>query len=502
MQSIRLVNYRCFKNTGQIELKPLNLLVGANSSGKSSLAEFFPLLQQSSGVKLDGVFRWSKEGGIDYGSFANAILDDESVPPAEREMQVEFSFKRDHSNYAVQTQTKHSEDFKVTLKIRQPKGENIEQLSELILECSDVIRLGFDGTRLSLEINGESYDPGPQKLSYTSVEGLLPLVVTESLDTKNRGDYRIQFFPGAVFHAPCADDDLERALQKSGSLQLLGRILSMEEARAAVKSLGFGDDEKKAGLLQRRSVFLNLNELLREVNRYTESFAAHLFYVKPLRSYPRRIYHQDNLAWRQAGSDVGDVAGFILRQRRLGTLKDFNDWCLKRFGFTLNTHQQDGTVSLWIQLRGERERNIVDVGFGYAQLIPIVVLLWHEAVANVQERSFGGDPVPVLFIIEQPELHLHPRLTGMFAAALGQVVREATERGLKLQLMVETHSEVMIRRICSQVRLGELDNQAVQVLMFNPEHNEQGRAQIEVGSIEQDGSLRNWPYGFLADRAY
>ncbi|WP_404801418.1 AAA family ATPase, partial [Aeromonas media] len=38
MKSIRIKNLRCFEDTGYIDIKPINLLVGLNSTGKSSFA--------------------------------------------------------------------------------------------------------------------------------------------------------------------------------------------------------------------------------------------------------------------------------------------------------------------------------------------------------------------------------------------------------------------------------------------------------------------------------
>ena len=72
MKSIRLKNYRCFKDTGSIELKPINLLLGANSSGKSSILKFFPLLKQSMGIRLNGVFRWLGND-VDFKDFNNRL---------------------------------------------------------------------------------------------------------------------------------------------------------------------------------------------------------------------------------------------------------------------------------------------------------------------------------------------------------------------------------------------------------------------------------------------
>jgi len=47
MDAIRIENLRSLTDTGFVELKPLILLVGQNSSGKSSFLRFFPLLRQS-----------------------------------------------------------------------------------------------------------------------------------------------------------------------------------------------------------------------------------------------------------------------------------------------------------------------------------------------------------------------------------------------------------------------------------------------------------------------
>lgn len=47
MDSLRLKNFRCLEDTGMVDFAPLNILVGANSSGKSSFLKFFYLLKQT-----------------------------------------------------------------------------------------------------------------------------------------------------------------------------------------------------------------------------------------------------------------------------------------------------------------------------------------------------------------------------------------------------------------------------------------------------------------------
>lgn len=54
MEKLRFRNYRCFEDTGGVEIKPVTVLIGANSSGKSSFLEFFPLMKQSVGEMVNG----------------------------------------------------------------------------------------------------------------------------------------------------------------------------------------------------------------------------------------------------------------------------------------------------------------------------------------------------------------------------------------------------------------------------------------------------------------
>ena len=47
LKSISLENYKCFKNSGEIEIAPLTVLCGVNSSGKSSILKSLLMLKQS-----------------------------------------------------------------------------------------------------------------------------------------------------------------------------------------------------------------------------------------------------------------------------------------------------------------------------------------------------------------------------------------------------------------------------------------------------------------------
>ena len=70
---IRIENLRSLKDTGFVELRPLTLLLGANSSGKSTFLRSFPLFTQSVNKKLRGALSWFDDSLVDFGDYDTAI---------------------------------------------------------------------------------------------------------------------------------------------------------------------------------------------------------------------------------------------------------------------------------------------------------------------------------------------------------------------------------------------------------------------------------------------
>ena len=72
MKSIQVKNFRSFQDSGKIEFNDVNLFLGKNSSGKSSILRLFPLFKQSILHELRGPFMWYDET-YDFGSFSNVL---------------------------------------------------------------------------------------------------------------------------------------------------------------------------------------------------------------------------------------------------------------------------------------------------------------------------------------------------------------------------------------------------------------------------------------------
>jgi predicted ATPase len=72
MKSIRVQNLRSLRDTGFIDLKPITVLLGSNSSGKSTFLRVLPLCHQSAEARTVGPVLWNGRF-TDFGSFEEAV---------------------------------------------------------------------------------------------------------------------------------------------------------------------------------------------------------------------------------------------------------------------------------------------------------------------------------------------------------------------------------------------------------------------------------------------
>jgi predicted ATPase len=120
--------------------------------------------------------------------------------------------------------------------------------------------------------------------------------------------------------------------------------------------------------------------------------------------------------------------------------------------------------------------SIADVGFGVSQTLPVVVAL-HAAKK--------GQAV----YIEQPEIHLHPRAQ----VALATVLADAAKRGV--QVIIETHSQILLLALQTLVAKGELSTDAIILHWFTRDENN-GTTTIRSAQLDNAGAFGDWPEDF------
>ena len=129
---------------------------------------------------------------------------------------------------------------------------------------------------------------------------------------------------------------------------------------------------------------------------------------------------------------------------------------------------------------GEAE-NLADAGFGCSQILPILV-----AGLNCEPGS--------LLIIQQPEIHLHPKAQ----AELGSFLYMVAKKGV--QLIVETHSEQLLLRLQSHIAAGDLGLEDICVYCTDYDQNNNNKILRNL-PIGEDGIFtKEWPRGFFPER--
>ena len=170
--------------------------------------------------------------------------------------------------------------------------------------------------------------------------------------------------------------------------------------------------------------------------------------------YLAHMYFNDSHRWMNLKNTIerfGQVAGL------------FDEISIKPLGkkdsepFQIQVRKFDG------RLKGPH-RNLVDVGYGVSQVLPIITELLSQ-------------DAPSLFLLQQPEVHLHPRAQAALGSLFCQVARPDR------QLVVETHSDHLLDRVRMDVRDGttELKPEDVSILFF-----ERGDLDVRIHSIRLD----------------
>lgn len=125
--------------------------------------------------------------------------------------------------------------------------------------------------------------------------------------------------------------------------------------------------------------------------------------------------------------------------------------------------------------------DIADVGFGVSQVLPVVVAL--AAAAPGQ-----------LVYVEQPELHLHPRAQ----RAIGRLLAEAAARGVCV--VAETHSRLVLRAAQIALARGVLRPDAVGLHWFCRDP-ESGFSEVALAELDERGTFGDWPVDFSETEA-
>lgn len=440
---LHLKNFKGWRDTKPVTLKPLTVLFGTNSSGKSSLEQFFLMLRQtveSSDRKLV-LHPGDRESAVNLGSF------EEMIYRRDKTARLGFDFE-----WILPR----------PLNVKDPKtaktwtGDRVGFECQLGLQNGKLTQLGVDrfayrlrkgGTEvLNVKIEGTEGSKAEYKLSaepYT-------LVRVTGRQWQLGVPSRFYGFPeqvGAYYQNADFVQDLSLALEKMlRSVCYLGPLRSRGErlyqwAGGEPENVGFSGEQSVSAMLAAKERSLNTR------------------HGKHKRPFQKLIAEQ---------------------LRQLGLIDSFD---VKQ----ISANRKEYEVKIktpgapdWVDLP--------DVGFGVSQVLPVVVQCFYA-------------PAGSILFIEQPELHLHPsaqaNLADLFIDALSSC-EDGAPRGI--QLIVETHSEHFLNRL--QRRIAENDPtrpiKSKDIACYFAKTTGQ-ESSLEALQMDLFGNIQNWPPNFFGD---
>ena len=217
-------------------------------------------------------------------------------------------------------------------------------------------------------------------------------------------------------------------------------------------------------------------------------------YLGPLREYPLRVYPWNGQMPGQLGVKGEFAVQALLASANLRTRKtDEDHWksnlvahvsrWLKAMDIADELEiDRQGKSNLYqvVVVRGKERANLVDVGFGVSQVLPVIALAYFV-------------PPGSTVILEQPEIHLHPLAQAHLANLLVEVSRER-----RVQFLVETHSEHLFRRL--QSLIADQATTPDQCALYFVGHGDEG-ATLRTLEVDDLGRVKNWPQRFFGDTA-
>ncbi|POV71049.1 AAA family ATPase, partial [Acinetobacter sp. ACNIH4] len=228
-----------------------------------------------------------------------------------------------------------------------------------------------------------------------------------------------------------------------------------------------------------------INNIIVDIASDLKSKLEKISYIGPLRKRIEKTYIIENDFETSVGCE-GDKIGYFLYAHGDTILQHINKYFLQ-YGIPyeiLIKKLGDDTTGpiISILLKDLRTDTIVapsDVGVGISQLLPIIV----EGI--IRENSS--------ICIEQPEIHLHPKLQ----ADLAEFFVDTCKNN---QWIIETHSEALMLRLQKLLRLKDkrLKYNDISIIYVHPTNNGSRLYQIR---LDEDGKFRDeWPVGFFDER--
>ena len=470
IDEIVLDQFQGFGRRQTIPLKPLTLIYGPNAAGKSSILRALRLLNQSvlAGAGRPslsqnragtGSFVFDGED-ISMASFQNTVYKHEvseaggvllpmtigctmrlEATPSNRSSDWHFWFRAVTVEWSS-VSPGAIRDISLMFHSRQSGLENVRILFDVDPLGGQAHPSSFSGEETLRSIHlGRGRPTSAEEANMASPDLLIAMEAEE--------DYASSF-----------DSSWENYILEQAHFQMSSLIPRVRQgARNSSNGSPYGRFPGNPTSMDRQFRFLN--ELLSLPIQLLNRQARGTGYVGPLRKIEQRLnFVQATESFTDPDDRQGEPGGQENQDPRLsGWLERLTDgrYSFRRVEFTSEEIGIFGALQADFIYDNftKTQVSFQDVGVGLSQVMPIL----RSLIAMKP-----GSAVSKALLIEQPELHLHPKMQFNLADLL---IDAATRRGV--QIVAETHSEAFLLRVQKQLREGTLDPSDVQVLYVDNE---------------------------------
>jgi predicted ATPase len=440
LTSLRIRNFKAWKDTEDVRLAPLTVIFGANSAGKSSLGHLLLALKQTALAtdRKRALHLGDTNSLIDLGTLSDCL------------------YKHDLNSTL---------SFELTWDL--PKPVTVRDLHE----SSNT----YKGNALSLNASLKAdtkEQPEIQGFEYGLLDGTKPVL------------------------------DIEHKLNGGGKWSLKSDAYRFV-GQATGRRWDLSEPEKFYRVSETSISRYQNAGFLADFALQTERMLAGISYLGPLRDHPRRIYQWSGDTPEDVGQRGQSAVAAILAAQQDGRklnrgwkrpTKAFAEFVAQWLTEMKVIHSftvkpvAEGRKEFEVLIRTQAwspEVKITDVGFGVSQVLPALV------------QAFYCPPHSTVWM-EQPEIHLHPQvqsdLADVFISAV-QAYQDNKERNV--QLIVESHSEHLLTRL--QLRIAEERIKPSEVAVYFCRNTEEG-AVLESLDLNLFGEIQNWPENFFGDQ--
>lgn len=438
LTELSISNFKAWKDTGKVRLAPITVFFGSNSAGKTSLLQFLLMLRQTaeSPDRHRVLHPGDRNTPVEVGTFRELI------------------FEHDLSNEI---------EFSLAWGLPKPMVVEDPLAQEAII-----------GSQIRFSANIASDAKGAQqqvrKFQYLLANGAASLAV-EMKPLESGGALKYELSAQGY--------TLVRNQGRPWKLPPPIRFYAFpDEVGAYYQNAGFTSD-----------LALELEKQLKRLQ-----------YLGPLRIYPERSYIwsgevPEHVGWRGERA-VEAMLAAATRQISPGYKRKAQPFqavvarWLQDLGLLesfevrpIAAHRKEYEVMV---RAGEAKEsvNLSDVGFGVSQVLPVVV------------QCFYANPHTTI-ILEQPEIHLHPRVQTALADLFIEAIQSREEgHDRSIQLIIESHSEHFLRRL--QRRVAEQTLNPNDVALYFCHSGDRG-AVLSPLEVDLYGEILNWPEDFFGD---